>query len=312
MNLVVNLATAKGTPVTRVHRRLLMVLFLVLAACGGEASGDEGELSVVATTSVLADVARNVVGDAGEVTTVIPPGADPHEFEPSPQQIEAMNTADLLIVNGLNLEEGLSDTIEGAEAAGARVLVLADHVDPIPFAESDEHAGEDPHFWQDPVRMAEAVRAVGAQLDDIGELTSRADAYAAELEALDGEIEELLAVIPSSDRKLVTNHEAFGYFADRYGLEVVGAVIPGGTTLAEPSAAGLEELAETIADEDVRAIFAENTQPDRLAQALAAEGDLEVEVVELYSDSLGEDGSGAETYAGMLRTNAERVADALS
>lgn len=288
-----------------------MTLCLLLAACAGEAESSTDEPVVVATTSILADVARNVVGDSAEVVVLMPPGADPHEFEPSPQQIEAMNTADLLVTNGLNLEEGLSDAIAGAEAEGATVLSLAGQLDPIEFAGEHGHEGEeehegelDPHFWQDPRRMAEAARLIGAEMGD-------AEDYAGRLENLDAEVEELLAAIPDADRKLVTNHEAFGYFADRYGFEVIGTVIPSGTTLAEPSAAELEELAEEIEHEDVPAIFAENTQPDQLAQALANEVQVEVEVVELFGDALGEEGSGAETYIDMLRTNAQRIAQAL-
>ena len=208
------------------------------------------------------------------------------------------------------------------------VLLMADLLDPIPFAEGghsdegdhsdeedrSEHGDEDPHFWQDPSRMARAVDLIADQLTEIDgsiDWDARADAYAAELTALDAEIEAMLAGIPEDQRKIVTNHEAFGYFADRYGFEVVGTVIPGGSTLAEPSAGDLADLVREIEEEGVRAIFAENTNPSALAEAVAGELGTEIEVYELYSDSLGEPGSPAETYLGMIRANAQTVASAL-
>jgi zinc/manganese transport system substrate-binding protein len=185
---------------------------------------------------------------------------------------------------------------------------------------TDEEEGNghdlDPHVWTDPARMAEAVVELGravAELEGVeaAGVEERADAYADELLALDQEIEALLADVPPDGRVLVTNHEVFGYFADRYGFEVVGTVIPSGTTQAEPSSAELEDLAALIVEESVPAIFSETTQSDGLASSLA---DMvgEVEVVSLYTESLGEEGSGAETYLAMMRTNAELIAGALA
>ena len=139
---------------------------------------------------------------------------------------------------------------------------------------------------------------------------TRVAAYLAELDELDAEVEAQLADIPTERRVLVTNHEVFGYFADRYGFEVLGVVIPGGSTLAETSAADLDELAHEIEEHQVPAIFADASAPTRLADALAAEG-AEVEVVELYSESLGEAGLPCAIYIGIIRTNAERIAAAL-
>ena len=139
-----------------------------------------------------------------------------------------------------------------------------------------------------------------------------AAAYRQQLDALDAEIAGILAAVPLAHRKLVTNHHAFGYFADRYGFEVVGAIIPGGSTLAEPSAADLAALVEILRSEGVRAIFTETTQSADLAEALAAELGGQVAVVSLYTGSLGEPGSGADTYIAMQRMNAERIAAALT
>jgi zinc/manganese transport system substrate-binding protein len=290
----------------------------------------DGAVTVVATHSILGDLVANVAGDGVTVETVMPIGADPHEFEASAQQIEAMNAADLLVTNGLGFEEQLGEAIEAAEADGVAVLELGENLDPIPFADEhghaedeEEHAEEgehaagadDPHWFQDPDRAAEAVRLVGTRITEVtGDdgATERAEAYATELEDLAVDMEGTLESVSRDRRKLVTNHGAFGYFADRFEFEVIGTVIPSGTTLAEPSAAELQELAEAIEHENVPAIFAENIQPEELADALAGEVDVDVEVVELYSDSLGEEGSDGATYVEMLRSNAERIAGALA
>ncbi|MPZ89049.1 MAG: zinc ABC transporter substrate-binding protein [Nitriliruptorales bacterium] len=317
-------------------------LGLILAACGGEggtATGQQAEagerVSVVVTTTILGDVVRNVVGDAADVEVLMPIGVDPHSFEPSAQQMRAMRDADLIVASGLLLEEQLTGPIESAEAEGVQVLSVGEEVDPLPFAEGghdddddahDDDDGDDghgygekdPHFWLDPVRMAEGARLLGAELagldaDAIDDWTARAEDYAGELEQLSSDIEEQLAGIPEGSRKLVTNHEAFGYFAERYDFEVVGAVIPGGTTLEEPSAADLRDLAGIIDREQVPAIFTETTQPARLAESLATEADLDVQVVELYTESLSEDGgTDGDTYIGMMRINAQRISGALS
>jgi zinc/manganese transport system substrate-binding protein len=181
---------------------------------------------------------------------------------------------------------------------------------------SHEAGSPDPHVWQDPARMATAVGIIADELVEhtdcaAEEITDRADAYAAELMDLDREIEEAFAGIPEANRKLVTNHEAFGYLADRYDFEVIGTVVPGGTTLAEPSSAELAALVGVIDDAGVPAIFGENVESTRLVEVLAEEAGADIAVVELVSDSLGEPGSDADTYVGMMRTNANLVAAAL-
>jgi len=301
---------------------LLTAAALVLAACGGgedaaDTTAATGALTIVATTSVLGDVVTNIVGAAATVEVIMGAGVDPHDFQPSPQQAAAIQSADLVIAVGLGLEEGLLDVIASAENDGTPVIELAAQLDPIAFAGSrgDESGGEDPHFWQDPSRMATAVELIADRLGAIDgsvDWGATAAAYAAQLRALDAAIDEQLASIPAERRKIVTNHDAFGYFADRYGFEIVGVVIPGGSTLAEPSAADLAGIVATIEEERVTAIFAENTNPAVLAEAVAAELGGEVRVFELHSDSLGEPGSPAATYIGLLRTNAATVAGALS
>ena len=315
----------------------LSVLALALPACGDDdGAGASDRPQVVVTTSILGDIVRHVVGDAGDVEVIMPLGADPHEFAPSTRQAEAMAEADLLVVNGAGFEQGLHSVIEAAREAGAPTFTFAEHVTLHAVDEhaeeehaEEEHAdgeaadghehegGEDPHLWMDPALVAGAVPALGEALagtDGVdGEaVTARASEYAAALEALDADIRALLEPIPADRRVLVTNHEAFGYFAQRYGFDIIGTVIPSLTTRAESSAADLEALAAVIQDHELPAIFAETTQPRQLAEALADEVGGGVEVVELYTESLGEEGSGAETYVGMLRTDAELIAEALT
>jgi zinc/manganese transport system substrate-binding protein len=285
-------------------------LALLAAACGdggGAAGGDGGDAHVVVTTSILGDVVENLVGDDARVEVLMPPGADPHEFALSARQAADLREADLVVANGGGFEEGFDDALEAAEDDGATVARAVDAVELI---------DEDPHFFNDPARMAVAAEALAATLaDEVPGLdtrafSERARAYVAELESLDAEVEAALAAVPAEQRKLVTNHDVFAYFADRYGFTVVGTVIPAVTTQAEPGAGELDELAATIEAEGVPAVFADTSSPESLAETLAAEvGD--IEVVELYSESLGEPGSDGDTYLAMVRTNARRIAAAL-
>ena len=321
-----------------------LAALLLVVACGGPDSGGSttsaspGEsLTVVATTTMLGDVVSNVVGDQATVEVLIPVGADPHDFQASSQQVTAVSTADLVVANGLGLEEGLHDVLEGAESDGAHVFEIGPLLEPIPFGEhaheepsatcdpalepeheegeQHEHGGCDPHVWMDPLRMAEAARLIAAELEATapgGGWSDRAEGYAAELANVNVEIEETLAVIPNDARIMVTNHDAFGYFAHSYGFEIVGVVVPGGSTLGDPSSSDLADLVATINEEGVRAIFTDSTAPSDLADVIAAEVGNDVAVVELYTGSLGEPGSGADTLIGMLAVNAQRIADALS
>jgi zinc/manganese transport system substrate-binding protein len=295
----------------------VVLLALALAACGdddGTASASGDRPHVVVTTNVLGDVVSELAGDEATVEVIMPPGAAPHEFQASAEQVAAMREADVLITNGAGFEEGLTETIEAAEQDGVPTFAAIDAVDTL---ELEGDGGTDPHFFTDPARMAAAAQGIADFLvDEVPALDNPAFARKAgatidELHALDAEVERTLSVVPDNRRTLVTNHEVFGYFADRYGFDVVGAVIPAGTTQAEPSAEQLDELAHAIEEQHVPAIFVETSSPTRLADALSDEvGD--VDVVELFSESLGDEGSGGETYAAMMRTNAGRIADALT
>jgi len=281
-----------------------------VGGCGGGVDGapDDGRSQVVVTTSILGDVIANVVGADAAVDVLMPPGTDPHDFAPSARQAAQMREADVLVVNGLGFEVGLLDTIEAARADGVRVIEATDWLPGM---------GPDPHFFTDPVEMKRALNGIGTELANLVEeldtpaFRERVLDYQQQLVALSDEIEAILAPVPEGRRVLVTNHEVFGAFADRYGFDVLGSVIPGGSTLAEPSAAALHALAGQIAEAGVPAIFAETSAPARLAETLAAEG-AGVRVVELYTESLGPPGSDGTTYIAMMRTNATRIAGALS
>jgi len=276
-----------------------------LAACGGSddgASAADGPASLVATTTIWADITSHIA--CGEhVDSIVPAGADPHSFEPSLRDRERLNSSDLIVANGAGLEAGLVDLVDSAAHDGVPVVTIADHVDVV--------AG-DPHVWQDPQRVIAAIDPIEAALvaagRDNGQIAACAEQYRSELKALDTDIAAMVAEVPADRRVMVTNHDAFGYFAQRYGFEIVGTVIPSMSTLGESSAGQLAELADKIEHYQVPAIFAERLGSSHDAQALADR--LGVRVVELDSDALESKGEGA-TYEGMMRRNAAAITDAL-
>jgi len=305
---------------------------LLLAGCadsgGGSAADASGtaddSLSVVATTTFWGDITSQVMGcaGAGDAETLIPVGADPHDYSPSSQDIVAMVSADLVIANGLGLEEGLTQSLDSAAQDGARILELGPQLDPQPLGHeptldagaAETHSGDDPHVWLDVTRAARAAELIGSELTDVTGDPAFADCGSTvqdELTELDESIAATLATVDPERRILVTDHDALEYFATAYGYEVAGTVVPGGSTLAEPSSAELAALAATVQAAGVPAIFANVANPQALVDALAAEAG-DVKVVELYIGSVGLPGSGADTYQGMMTTNAQRISDALA
>ncbi|MEN8115198.1 MAG: metal ABC transporter substrate-binding protein, partial [Actinomycetota bacterium] len=226
---------------------ILAALALMAAGCSS-AEPDGAEVNIVVTTTPLGDMVRNVVGDAATVDVLMPVGASPHAFQPSAKQVALIQRADLVVANGLGLEEGLTDVLEAAEADGVNVWEVGPDIGPRDFVEAsgvDEHDEDghdggrlDPHFWLDPIKVAEATRLLASQLSELAPETDwskTAEAYVEELDAVHSESTEMLSSIPVDARKLVTNHRSFGYFSDRYGFEMIGTVIPGGSELANPS-----------------------------------------------------------------------------
>jgi zinc/manganese transport system substrate-binding protein len=321
-----------------------LALLLAAAGCGddGNDAGDDLPL-VVVTTTILGDLTTAVAGDAAEVEVLMPIGANPHAYEASARQAARMREADLIVANGIGLEGGLLDVIAESEADGVTVLRVGEALDPVPFVGADDHAhgqeneagyehedeagqehedeaghdhegGLDPHVWMDPIRMITAAGLIGEALEPIlgSGAPERAAAYQEELRALSAEIQAVIDTIPAADRKLVTNHFAYGYYASRYGLEMIGTVIPAATTEAETSPAEFAALVALIEAEGVSAIFGSTTEPVELAGAIASEVGHEVEVIQLYTGSLGEAGSGAETYLDMMRASTDSIVDALT
>ncbi len=290
-----------------------------LAGCAAPAASNDSPIEIVVTTSILGDVVTNVVGDNARVETIMAPGVDPHDFAPSARQVEAIRNADLVVANGLGLEEGLTDVLESAAADGVPVFEMAPVADPLPFGADDhaddpDHGDLDPHFWEDPSRMTIAVQALAealVELDPSIDWSDPADAYTTSLDEVDVELLGIFTVIPADRRVIVTNHDAFGYLADRYDLEVVAVVVAGGSTLAEPSASDLADLVAVVKEREVAAIFTDNTTSSSLAEAVAAEVGDSVSVHELYSGSLSDPDGPASNYLEMLRFNATTIADAL-
>lgn len=293
----------------RATAALAVAAGLVAATAGCSSAGSDRPV-VAVTTNILGDVVTEVVGDAAEVMVLMPAGADPHSFEVSAQEAARLRSADLVVENGLGLEEGVARHVEAAASDGVPVFTAGEHVDALEWTTEDD-SGPDPHLWTDPARMVDVVEALDDALRDAGVEPSGTDAYLDELATLDTDMSDAFAGIPEDRRALVTNHHVFGYLADRYDFRVVGAVIPSGTTLASPSAADLRDLASAIDEAGVPTIFADLSQPARLAEVLADEVDVHVEIRPLATESLTEDGI-ASTYLGMMRSNTAAIVDGLS
>lgn len=299
----------------------------VLVGCAGD---DGTGPTAVATMGPLGSITQQITDCAGGTTeTLMGPGDDPHDFVMSSRQLVSMVKADLVVANGLGLESAMQDGIDNARDEGAQVYEVAPALDPAPFEEptTDEHGDHehgheghdhgslDPHVWLDASRMATAATNIGRQL---AEATGQADyrrcgrQVAAELRQTDRQVRTILARVPEDRRVLVTDHEAFGYFARAYGFRIVGAVVPGGSTDAGPSSQRIAELAHTIAEQDVGAIFSNVNVGSKVVDNVAEASGRPVRVIPLYVESLGPDGSSADTYQGMMLTDARRIAGALA
>jgi ABC-type Zn uptake system ZnuABC Zn-binding protein ZnuA len=281
-------------------------------------------LQVVATTTIVGDVVARVGGDAIRLTVLLPVGADPHTYQPRPADLTTMAQAHVIFVNGLGLEESLEPiprNIKDVPVISVSTGIQPRHIEPSEHEEEHEgekeevhhHEGLDPHVWMDVRNVMVWVENIQRTLtaldpDHAALYAANAAAYRAELEALDAWILERVAEVPPENRKLVTNHPTFGYFADRYGFEQIAAVYPISPG-AEPSAQGIAELQEVIQQFGIPAVFIETTVNPKLAEQVAR--DTGVRLVTLYTDSLGGPGSGAESYVAMMRYNVEAIVSAL-
>lgn len=280
---------------------------LLIGGCGSDSPDGSGGVAVTATTTQVADLARNVAGTRVQVTGLLAPNADPHEYEPRPGDVKALANSALVLRSGGDLDEWLSDAIESA-GGDARVVTLIDSVKPLREGDTT-----DPHWWQDP-RNAElaagAIRDALSEADPEGRAAyaANAGAYIARLRALDSAVAMCLKDVPAAQRKLVTTHDALGYFARRYGIEVIGTVIPSLSTQGQPSAGETAKLIDTIKRERVRAIFAESSVNAEVEQAIARETGAKVGTP-LWADTLGPKTSDGATYLESIASNTRALVD---
>jgi ABC-type Zn uptake system ZnuABC Zn-binding protein ZnuA/ABC-type Mn2+/Zn2+ transport system permease subunit len=301
--------TRRGAPALAVAG--LVIAALLVAGCGSSSS-DSGQLKVVATTTQIGDFVREVGGNAVAVDQILQPNTDPHEYEPRPSDVAGAAEAKLVFANGDELdswvEQIVSDSGSEAEIVDLGAIVPERRPGESSGAEASRY---DPHWWHDPRNAEAAVAAIERHLAAADpshrrEFERNARAYLAKLRTLDAGIARCMSAVPASSRKLVTDHDAFGYFADRYGIEVVGAVIPSQTTQAQPSAKDLAALAKLIEREQVKAIFPESSLSPKVAEAIASQtGDSSSYT--LYGDTLGPEGSSGATYLKMEAANANAM-----
>jgi zinc/manganese transport system substrate-binding protein len=297
--------------------KLLTVFFALLmatTACSSNSTPEaSGQPLLVTSTPIWADIVTNVTcGELADVVSIIPGGVDPHASEPSLADRGLMDRAALIIVNGLGLEETLEDTLEASADNGAAIVEVGDQIDALGF----NNGLADPHFWFDPAKVAETLPWLAERIStranlDASVVNQCTTEYQNELLAVDEELTKVFGSIPQDRRNLVTNHDSLSYLANRYGLEVIATVLGSESSLGEATPAGLEQVIEQIKAEGVEAIFTDVQSSDSDAQALADRLD-GVKVVELNTGTLGPKGSPTDTYLGLLRTNAELIAVALS
>ena len=302
--------------------------------------GEPAEEQVAATTlfatttvlgSVVSDIAECVGNDAVTIEVLMPIGADPHDFAASSEQLAQMSRAGLVVANGLGLEAGLSDALEQIEADGGEILHVAEWVDPLPFgehtdddghdhghdeeeqvADEHEHGDFDPHFWLDMSRMALVATQLGGEFQPLlgEEAPACGEAVAQKILSAEEEVFNTLSGVPDERRVLVTDHDSFGYFAERYGFAIAGVVIPGGSTLADPSSADLAALVATIEQRGIPALMGSYYEQSDLLEAVAEESG-NLSVVPLYVGSIGAPDSEASDYSSMMLTNARLISEAL-
>ena len=304
--------------ISRTSRRLIAVTIgvgVAIAACdpSGNFSNDPERLDVVATSTMIADWAEQIGGDEIAVTGILEPGADPHVYEPVPQDSIAFEQADLILYNGYNLEPGL---INMMNASGGDVpkLAVGEVVSPLQFDYQGQRA-PDPHVWGDVsnvVLMVEAIRdeLIEQSPEDREVFTQNAADYIAQLEQLDSWVQTQIDTVPPERRRLITTHDAFQYYTTAYGLDVTGTLI-GISTEEQPSAQTVQQLVEAVQAAGVPTIFAETTINPRLIQTVAEEAGVQLAPRELYSDSIGAPGSEGDSYLKMIASNTEVIVENL-
>jgi len=299
----------------RINLPLLSFLILILiSACAPAPAPVSDRIPVVATTSILADVVSRVGGDLVSVTALVPPGANEHAYQPSPRDIAAVSDAALVFEVGLGLEEFMATIITNAGTQVEPVTVSEGITTREFTGGGDEHFSADPHVWMDPANVIIWTRNISAALSAYDPAhrdayDANSAAYITELEALDTWISQQVAKIPPENRRIVTDHMLFGYFAEKYGFTVVGAIIPSYSSGAQPSARELADLEQSIRQFDVKVILVGNTVNPSLASQIA--DDTGIRLVQFYTGSLSEPDGPAATYLDYMRYNVSTIVGAL-
>ncbi len=268
-------------------------------------------LNVVATTTIIGDVVQQVGGNHINLVVLLPVGADPHTYEPRPQDVAAIHDADVVFLNGLELEHSLEPIIT-ANATG-KVVVVSDGIEVLPFSATpgdETHSAGDPHVWMDPNNVkiwVTNIEKVLTQLDPPGTQTYKANAaaYQEQLSTLDNWIRDEIDQIPAVDRKLVTDHQSLGYFAKQYGMELAGLILPSLSTNASTSAADVAQVEKEIKDFAIKTIFVEMGSNEAVAAQIAS--DTGIRYARIYTGSLGTADSGAGTYLDFMRFNVNTI-----
>lgn len=281
---------------------LMIALLLMISACqtSSPTTNGNGKKTIVVTYSILGAVVKDLVDDQANVVVSMPNGQDPHEWEPSAKDIETLTHADMIVQNGLGLEGGMEKALAQAREAGVKFFTASDHItirtvgkgEGLPTGDPDQAVGvQDPHLWTDPLAMKEIVAALAEQIQSDLQLNVSVQANDLEtlLDSLNQEIVDQVNTLPEGNRKLVTGHESMGYFAQRYGFKLIGAILPSLTTQAEVSASQLADLKKLIADNQVKAIFTELGTPANVSESIGKETG--VRVIEVTTHNLPEDGS---------------------
>lgn len=290
-------------------------LLVVVSACAEEetsttnGSSAAKVISVVTTTTQLTDLAREIGGSRVKVYGVLQANVDPHDYEPSPADIDALAKADVIVKNGIDLEGWFDDTIKSAVPKG-QVVNASDRIE-IRKGDDAEPEG-DPHIWHNPQNVVVMVTSMAAAMekanpDAASDIQKNLATYKAKLTKLDSDIKNQVAGL--TNKKLVTNHDAFGYYIDHYGLEFVGSIIPSFDTTAELSATQIAEIVATIKSTGTEAVFSESSLPPKTAEAIGSEAGVKVVAGEdaLYGDTLGPPGSDGDTYIKMLEHNTKVI-----
>ena len=287
---------------------LLAGISLLLASCGSAPTpAVGGPLKVLAVETFLGDIAQNIAGDRLKVDVLLPPGADPHAYQPTPQDVTRLAESQVLIINGAGYESWLSKTLENAGSHGTILEASSGLTSRMRGAGEapDPSQNGDPHFWMDPNNVITYARNIQAGLtaaDPAGKdvYAQNTANYIARLHDLDAWIQAQVNQIPPAKRLLVTNHESIGYFADRYGFTIAGTIIPSTSSESSPSALQMAALIDTVRREGVRAIFLETGANPQLADQIAQETGTQV-ITDLYVESLSKPGGPAPDYISMLK-----------